>query len=275
MSAPMSIDKLITQLHRWNLPFQAYKDWSHNNRGDRGNGWSDLRGIMIHHTGSDGTDQRELLYSGRTGLPGPLCHFGIDQKGTIHLVGWGRANHAGSGDSAVLRHVTNEDYTSILTPTKEDTDGNGYFYGIEIWYSGSHEMTSAQYNTTLKLCAAIAEHHKWSEKSAIGHGEWTPEKWDPGFTSGRMMNIANVRRELEDVIENGPVLSTPPPVDSPTVKTQTYREVWDLDSAIPPRGYETDENPTWGQSTVLRFAANRAEQAYQNTLKIMKHLGIE
>src|SRR3546814_14951944 len=57
------------------------------------------------HTGSDNSDQRELLYGGLSNLPGPLCHLGVAQDGTVWLVGWGRANHAGLGDDDVLKRT--------------------------------------------------------------------------------------------------------------------------------------------------------------------------
>lgn len=275
MSVPMSPVDIINQLKRWSISYKEYKDWKTHNRGDRGNGWSDLRGMIIHHTGSDSNDQRELLYSGYSGLPGPLCHFGLDQEGTIHLVGWGRANHAGGGDPTVLAHVTNEDYSGELIPhygqgDSGAADGNGYFYGVEIWYSGKHAMTTKQYNTLLKLSAAVAEHHKWSEKSFIAHGEWSNDKWDPGFKSGEMMDMANVRKDIATVIKAGPVT-----IDQPDKKNVIYTQVWEADVAIPPKRHATGSNPTWIPASILRFAAENAEQARLNTEKIMKHLGIE
>lgn len=49
-----------------------------------------------------------LCCTGYTPLPGPLCHGVIDRSVTVHLVGYDRANHAGSGDDNVLNAVIAE-----------------------------------------------------------------------------------------------------------------------------------------------------------------------
>jgi hypothetical protein len=95
-------------------------------------------------------------------------------------------------------------------------DGNDCFYGVEIWYSGSHEMTDAQYAALRKLAAAVCDFHEWSEKSVIGHGEWgSPGKWDPGYAPGRMMAMASVRADIRATLS-----AVKPPVPAtPTVPT--------------------------------------------------------
>jgi hypothetical protein len=146
-----------------------------------------------------------MLRNGFPDLPGPLCQIHIDASGKAWLIGWGRANHAGTGDPAVLAKVIAETYTGILTPhfhegSKGGADGNGYFYGIEIGYSGEHGMTVNQYRTLLRICAAICKYHGWSEKSVIGHGEWSDWKWDPGYAKSKMMDMAAVRDDVKNVI---------------------------------------------------------------------------
>lgn len=198
----MTASEIVSQLKKFGIKYAEYKSWRTHNRNSKG-AWGPVNGFMVHHTGSDSKDQRELLYSGLSNLPGPLCHFGLAQDGTVHLVGWGRANHAGSGDPDVLKAVINESYGANPPVDNQSTvDGNSRFYGVEIWYSGSHAMTDAQYKTLLKLAAAICDKHGWSEKSVIGHGEWgSPGKWDPGIKSGVMMNMANVRKDIKATIE--------------------------------------------------------------------------
>ncbi|WP_346347244.1 peptidoglycan-binding protein [Streptomyces sp. YIM 121038] len=182
-----------------------------------------MNGFMVHHTGSDADDQRAMLYEGISGLPGPLCHFGLDQDGTVHLIGWGRANHAGSGDPDVLRAVQNEDYGKNPPADNESSvDGNARFYGVEIWYSGSHRMSDAQYRTLLKLAAAVCDFHGWSEKSVIGHGEWgSPGKWDPGYKPGHMMDMAAVRADVKAALKPGGKPPTKPKPDKPKPKPPT------------------------------------------------------
>lgn len=204
MSTPMTATQIKAQLTKWGIHYKEYKDWSHHNRAGHGN-WGPMNGFMIHHTGSDGTDQRDFLYNGDSDLPGPLCHFGLAQDGTVHLIGWGRANHAGGGDPNVLNHVIREDYSGILHPHQHEgsagsVDGNSRFYGVEIWYSGTHGMTSSQYTALLKLASAVLDFHGWTAKSAIAHGEWSDWKWDPGYANNHMMDMNAVRNDIAHVL---------------------------------------------------------------------------
>lgn len=228
MATPMTASQVIAQLKKWGVPYQTpYPGWATHNRGTRGNGWGPVNGFIWHHTGSDG-DDRSVLYNGRSDLPGPLCQFSITPEGTVIMVGWGRANHAGLGDSAVLSHVQKEDYSGILHPTKDDHDGNGQFYGVEIMYSGTHGMAHAQYVTALKLSAAILDFHKWTGKSVIAHGEWTHTKWDPGYANGKMMDMNAVRNDVNSTLKAG---ATKPPVASNPKPPTPVAKTWDLSAA--------------------------------------------
>lgn len=219
MATPMTTAQLLTQLRKWGVKYAEYKSWKTHNRGSRGTGWGPVNGFMVHHTGSDSTDQRSLLYNGTADLPGPLAHFGLAQDGTVHLIGWGRANHAGSGDPDVLSAVINESYgANPPADNQSSVDGNSRFYGVEIWYSGSHAMTAAQYATLRKLSAAICDFHKWSEKSVIGHGEWgSPGKWDPGHKPGQMMDMAKVRTDIKATLSGKAVTPSTPATPADTV----------------------------------------------------------
>jgi len=213
MATPMTPAQLLSQLKKWDVPYQEYKDWKTHNRNHKG-AWGPVNGFMVHHTGSDAKDQRALLYNGISGLPGPLCHFGIAQDGTVHLVGWGRANHAGMGDDDVLAAVIDERPAPV--DDESNTDFNAHFYGAEIWYSGSHKMTDAQYTTLLKLSSAVLDFHGWNEYSVIGHGEsGSPGKWDPGYAPGKMMDMDNVRKDVSGVLKLNPKPSTPKPTPAP------------------------------------------------------------
>jgi hypothetical protein len=230
---------------------------------------------MVHHTGSDNPDQRALLYNGLSDLPGPLCHFGLAQTGVIHLIGWGRANHAGGGDPDVYQHVLNEDYTGVLKPRYHQgspgaVDGNTHFYGVEIWYDGTHHMNDKQYATLLKLGAAICDFHSWSYKSVIGHGEWSDWKWDPGYKASTMMDMSDMRLDIAAVIKKGPN----PVAD---VKSEVYRQTWETDAMTPPEGKSTETNSTWMPQSLLRHAAEQAEAAnvkLDKLIEALKALGL-
>lgn len=272
MSTPMTASQIITQLKKWDVPYQEYKDWETHNRGNRGDGWGPVHGFMVHHTGSDSTEQRELLYKGYPDadppLPGPLCQFGLAQNGTVHLIGWGRANHAGSGDDDVLRAVINEDYGSYPpTDNETNTDGNARFYGVEIWYSGSHGMTPSQYATLLKLACAVLDFHGWGAKSVIAHGEWQPGKWDPGYASGRMMDMSAVRNDVRNSLDRGNDVSTP------VVKSVVYKQVWNTDAMKKARTHTADpDNEYWFAETMLRYGAEQAALANQAIAALVKRL---
>lgn len=274
MATPMTATQIVAQLKKWGIKYKEVKSWETHNRAGHG-AWGGMNGFIWHHTGADVSTANAAeyaggtLYNGLSTLPGPLCHFGLAPDGTVYLVGWGRANHAGGGDQAVLNHVINEDYSGNLKPTKGNAngvDGNAHFYGVEIMYSGSHKMTDAQYKTALKLSAAILDFHKWTEKSVIGHGEWSNDKWDPGYASGKIMDMSGVRKDVAATLKAGPsgtvtkpsTPTTPTKPTTPTTggtvatKTAGYKEVWDLDAATPPKGHETTANPSWAPMSILR-----------------------
>jgi hypothetical protein len=292
MATPMTAAQIVAQLKKWGIPYKEVKSWETHNRNAKG-AWGGMNGFIWHHTGADvksadaASYAGSTLYNGLSDLPGPLCHFGLAPDGTVYLVGWGRANHAGGGDPVVLNHVINEDYSGQLKPTRGNangTDGNAHFYGVEIMYSGSHAMTDAQYKTALKLSAAILDFHGWTEKSVIGHGEWSNDKWDPGYGSGKIMDMTKVRGAVADTLKAGPKGATPSKPTTPTTpstgggtvatKTAGYKEVWDLDVATPPKGHETKENPTWAPMSILKGIFEKLDDVQKRLDAIEKKVGI-
>ncbi|MFD7995526.1 peptidoglycan recognition protein family protein [Streptomyces mexicanus] len=210
MATPMTATQVVAQLKKWGLKYVEIPGWATHNRAGHG-AWGPVNGFIWHHTGADVSNGKSYaagtLYNGLASLPGPLCHFSIGTDGTVYLVGWGRANHAGGGDPAVLQHVIDEDYSGQLHPTKGNSngvDGNARFYGVEIQYSGSHKMTDAQYAAARRLSAAILDFHGWSEKSVIAHGEWSSDKWDPGYAPNRIMAMPGVRADVKATLAAGP-----------------------------------------------------------------------
>ncbi|MEU3526462.1 peptidoglycan-binding protein [Streptomyces sp. NPDC038707] len=187
MAQPMSASKLLQVLRAEGLTVHEVRDWRHHNRNTKGP-WGPVNGVMIHHTVTSGTrNSVNICYDGYPGLPGPLCHGVIDKEGHVHLVGNGRANHAGLGDSDVLRAVVDE--TGLPRDNQADVDGNRHFYGFECVNlgDGKDPWPEVQKEAIEKVSAAICRHHGWSERSVIGHKEWQPGKQDPrGFTMDAM-----------------------------------------------------------------------------------------
>lgn len=179
MAAPLSADQLIAALRAEGVQVREHEGWRTNNRNHKG-AWGPVHGVMIHHTVTSGTASSvELCFNGHSSLPGPLCHGVIDKAGVVHLVGNGRANHAGAGDGDVLRAVINE---QPLPPDNEtDTDGNRHFYGFEAINlgDGKDPWPAAQLEAIERASAALCRAHGWSYRSVIRHLDWQPGKVDP------------------------------------------------------------------------------------------------
>ncbi|MEU5213469.1 peptidoglycan-binding protein [Streptomyces sp. NPDC020742] len=180
MATPLTATRLLAALHDEGLVVHEVRDWRQHNRNAKGP-WGPVHGVVIHHTATEGTDASvDLCYDGRSDLPGPLCHGVIDKAGEVHLVGNGRANHAGLGDHDVLEAVIRED-AELPPDDAADTDGNCAFYGFECINlgDGKDPWPAEQLAAIEKVSAAICRAHGWSERSVIGHKEWQPGKVDP------------------------------------------------------------------------------------------------
>ncbi|MDR3082587.1 MAG: peptidoglycan-binding protein [Streptomyces sp.] len=214
MATPMSASKLLEVLRAEGLTVHEVRDWRNHNRNTKGP-WGPVNGVMIHHTVTSGTDSSvNICYNGYSGLPGPLCHGVIDKQGHVHLVGNGRANHAGLGDSDVLRAVVNE--TTLPTDNQANVDGNPHFYGFECINlgDGKDPWPEAQKEAIEKVSAAICRHHGWSQRSVIGHREWQPGKVDPrGFTMDSMRQ--RIADRLAGKGGQGPGRPAPQPTPRP------------------------------------------------------------
>ncbi|MFD3548585.1 N-acetylmuramoyl-L-alanine amidase [Streptomyces sp. NPDC058655] len=194
MAAPMSADRFLTSLRAEGLTVVQVGAWRTHNRNHKGP-WGPVHGVMIHHTVTRGTARTvALCRDGRPDLPGPLCHGVIAKDGRVHLVGYGRANHAGSGDSDVLAAVIAE---KRLPPDHEaNTDGNRHFYGFECENLGDGEdpWPAAQLDAIARTAAAVCRAHGWTARSVIGHLEWQPGKVDPrGFTMASLRDRVTTR----------------------------------------------------------------------------------
>jgi hypothetical protein len=194
MATPLTAEAFLAALKAEGVRVVEVGDWRTHNRNHVGP-WGPTHGVMIHHTVTTGTATSvRICRDGYTSLPGPLCHGVIDKTGTVHLVGYGRANHAGLGDDDVLRAVIAE---TTLPPDDEATvDGNRHFYGFECENLGDgHDpWPEAQLLAIEKVSAAICRAHGWSARSVIGHMEWQPGKVDPrGFAMAGMRDRIGVR----------------------------------------------------------------------------------
>ncbi|MFE2044095.1 N-acetylmuramoyl-L-alanine amidase [Streptomyces sp. NPDC059477] len=194
MAPPMSANTFLNALRDEGLKVVEVGDWRNHNRNSKGP-WGPVHGVMIHHTVTQGSAKTvQICRDGYASLPGPLCHGVITKDGTVHLVGHGRANHAGSGDDDVLKAVIAE--KALPAANEANTDGNTHFYGFECENlgDGKDPWPAAQLDAIARAAAAVCRVHGWTERSVIGHLEWQPGKVDPrGFTMASMQERVKER----------------------------------------------------------------------------------
>ena len=157
-----------------------YPDWRNRGHGD----FKDIRGVMVHHTGSDNATADSIAI-GRPDLPGPLSQLHIARNGTVTVVAVGVAWHAGVGQYPWL-------------PTNM---GNWHMIGIECANSGTsptaphRNWPDAQYEALVRCCAAINRRLAQTSSRTIGHKEYAGRaqgKWDPGA-----INMDILRSEIQ------------------------------------------------------------------------------
>ncbi|MEV7285473.1 peptidoglycan-binding protein [Streptomyces sp. NPDC093252] len=229
MSAPLSPTALLTALRTEGVTVVEHPGWRSNNRDHKGR-WGPVHGVMIHHTVTTGTAASvALCFQGHSALPGPLCHGVIAKDGTVHLVGNGRANHAGSGDADVLKAVAAG--TAAPAPDRSGTDGNTHFYGFECVNlgDGRDPWPEAQLEAMARASAALCRAHGWSARSVIGHKEWTRAKIDPrGFTMTAFRTRVTARLSTTPEPKPAPRPAPKPTVPAPALQpfpgTAWFRE---------------------------------------------------
>jgi hypothetical protein len=216
MARPMTAAEWRTAMNKWGVQWREYPNWATRTRpGD----FTDIRGVVIHHTGSDIQSDNYLKWLftvGRAseGIPAPLCHVSTDMDGDVWVGAIGRANHAGKGSSSTLNAVTAENYRGFsaeIGPGPDDTDGNAHFYGNEVRYDGGQPMTDKQHTSAVRWAAAICDHYGWSALSVIGHREWSSRKNDPGLCP-----MTKFRADVAALLKAGPPTK---PAPTPTATT--------------------------------------------------------
>ncbi|MFF9894985.1 N-acetylmuramoyl-L-alanine amidase [Streptomyces longispororuber] len=199
MAAPLPASRFQSALRDEGVHVVEVGNWRTHNRNSKGP-WGPVHGVMIHHTVTDADrhDTVGICRKGHSTLPGPLCHGVITKDGRVHLVGYGRANHAGLGDDDVLRAVIAE---KALPPDNEaNTDGNRHFYGFECENlgDGKDPWPPVQVEAIVRASAAICRAHGWGEgggTSVIGHSEWQPGKVDP---RGPGITMPDIRKRVAE-----------------------------------------------------------------------------
>jgi hypothetical protein len=264
VAVPLSAAQFIAALRAEGVKVVEVGNWRTHNRAGHG-AWGPLNGSIVHHTVSKGTASTvAMVRDGYASLPGPLCHGMIAKDGVVHMVGWGRTNHGGGGDPAVLARVIAEDYGDRPPkPTRGNAngvDGNARFYGWECENlgDGKDPWPAAQYDAIVRVQAALCRAHGWSAKSVIGHLEWSADKVDPrGFTMPQLR--ADVAERLTHPASWSPGSGTttaPSTEDNPMAgitKRDIFDAVWKTDAIDGPAdAADHKTNPTWQAQSILK-----------------------
>lgn len=200
MATPMTAAQFVAALRAEGVVVKTpHSGWTTHERDEAtGKAFGPVHGVVIHHTAAHG--DYEVVYTGNSALPGPRAHGYINKAGEVLMCSAGRANHAGGGDPDVLQAVISESYASRPPHTRYGegdpgaADGNDPFYGYECENlgDGKDPWPRVQYAAMVKAAAAICRHYGWSEKSVIGHLEWSNQKIDP-----RGFDMINFRADVK------------------------------------------------------------------------------
>lgn len=215
MANPLTADAFLGALLAEGLRVVEVDGWHTHNRAGHGD-WGPVHGVMIHHTATSGTARTvQICWDGYEALPGPLCHGVIGKDGTVHLVGYGRTNHAGLGDGDVLQAVIAEG--PLPVDNEADTDGNARFYGFECENLGDgvDPWPAVQVEAIVRASAAVLRAHRWGkdgQTSVIGHKEWQPGKVDPRTSPGGAdVSMPAVRARVAERLKHPASWSPAPP----------------------------------------------------------------
>lgn len=155
---------------------------------------SAYQGLLVHHTGTKLGAAYQGLINGRSDLAGPLCNSAGNSDGSVTIVSAGPANHAGASINS------NGVKGKNLGPLPATGSFNRYTWGHEIVYPGVSPMNSAQYRTMIILGKVVSDilsrpNSEWVR----GHGETSVTgKWDPGYVEGKMIDMYQVRRDINN-----------------------------------------------------------------------------
>lgn len=216
MAVPDRFAEAVSLLRTWGCRVDALDGWA--SRKARNDIPFAPEGVINHHTGAWTTTDQMLFVTGRTGLPGPLCHWTIYRDGTIVLGAAGYANHAGINNKPALEQVLAGAVGEITPgPDTAGYSGNRRTVGVEVKCPGAYN--EAQRAAAVALNAALVIAFGWSPTAPpVGaHKEITRRKpGDPGD------DMAQFRADVVDMVAaktaQPPVVVPPPVTYPPTVR---------------------------------------------------------
>lgn len=186
------VAQLVTALRARGVTVHEWSGWQ--NRGNDDVYAIDIKGAVLHHTGSAyGSAYGELVSSSQPWADGgALCNFSGNADGSVTVIAAGLAYHAGGGfgpnQGPLAPYARNRNY---------------YTVGIEIVYPGKSPMTAAQYSTAKVFAKTVADLFCGGDLQYIrGHGEVNgygyEGKWDPGYSQGNMIDMNAFRAEAQN-----------------------------------------------------------------------------
>lgn len=243
--------------------------WRTNNR-NHVKAFTDVHATMIHHTASEGSGLPSLLFNGRPGLPGPLCHDYLDRSGRLYLVGNGRANHAGTVAANAYAAVRDEKSVHPYPDAAEPLDGNSLSYGLECENSGAEGRAwpAKQYDVAVRVQAARCRFHGWTANSVWAHKEATRRKpVDP------RLGMNDFRAAVAERLRHEPGWNPGDEQEEDSMagitKKDIFEAVWTTDAIkAPSDAADVKKNKTWEPQSILRdiqarVRANTAAEAAQ------------
>lgn len=227
MAAPLTPERFLAILRAEGVPLVETPGWREAGRDlATGKTFGPVHMVLNHHTGGN-DDLRVITTSGAPNLPPPLAHIWLSRTGTAYLCSARRANHAGLMAVNAYESFLDEDERHP-NPSKASgtVDGNDVAYGIETENKGDGVQTypRAQYDTWVRINAALCREYKWSKDSCGLHKETSVEgKPDPrgpveGYgTRGRFdftgqQFRADIGERLKHPASWSPQSGPPPPV---------------------------------------------------------------
>lgn len=259
MATPPTAERFLAILRAEGVRTAEATGWRNHNRNHKG-AWGPVNGVVIHHTA--GTSSLRLCIEGTADLPGPLCHTHLSKTGVATLVGWGRANHAGTFAANAHNAVVHEAAMHPRPDASEPIDGNRHYYGIEIENlgNGKDPYPAVQYDQAVRWAAAICRLHGWTANSVIGHKEGTRRKIDPrGPIEGRgELTMDRFRADVAERLKHpaswtpGPITTPKPEEDDMPLTIDDVRKVWLSDGFMKnPNSATVKTNPYIAPATGL------------------------
>lgn len=269
MAAPLTPDRLIAILKAEGVHIAEYPGWRTRSRDTAtGKTFGPVHLVLNHHTAGSNS-LKTVAETGRPDLPAPLAHIHLAKTGIATLCSTGRANHAGLMAVNAYNSFFNEAASHPAPSRSSGTiDGNDVAYGIECENlgNGADTYTRAQYDTWIRINAAICREYDWSGQSCAGHLETSIEgKPDPkgpveGYGArGRFtLTMTQFRKDVDERLAHpaGWSPGSTPQEDDPMAgmtKADIYDAVWKTDKVTAPKDApDARTNTTWQPQSYLK-----------------------